>query len=63
MVASVAGVQISIRVPSDALKRADSLRSKVGKDKNVAALGKVTRSTVLKLAMIRGLEQLEREYK
>lgn len=57
------GVQISIRVPKDALKRAETLRSKVAKDKTLAAVGKVTRSTVLRLAFMRGLEALEREYK
>jgi len=39
------------------------LRSKIARDRTVSALGKVTRSTVLKLAMMRGLEVLEIENK
>lgn len=58
-----AGTQISIRVPPDALRRAEALRSKIARDRTVSALGKVTRSTVLKLAMMRGLEVLEIENK
>lgn len=54
--------QITIRVNKDALKRADALARKVAKDSGVAALGRVTRSTVLKLAIARGLEALEAEY-
>lgn len=55
--------QVSIRLPKDVLKRAESLTRRVSKDSSVAALGKVTRSTVLKLAVMRGLEVLEAEYK
>jgi len=58
-----AGMQISIRVPPEALRRAEALRSKIARNRTVLALGKVTRSTVLKLAMMRGLDVLESEHK
>jgi hypothetical protein len=56
-------MQISIRVPPEALRRAEALRSKIARNRTVLALGKVTRSTVLKLAMMRGLDVLESEHK
>jgi predicted DNA-binding protein len=58
-----ASEQISIRVPVEALKRAEALKKPIGKNASIAALGKVTRSTVLKLALIRGLDALEKEYR
>ena len=54
--------QISIRVPKDALKRAERLVPRVARDRNVAALQKVTRATVLKLALVRGLAAMEADY-
>jgi hypothetical protein len=58
-----ADARVSIRVPRDVLKRTEGLRPKIAKDRSVAMLGKVTQSTVLKLALLRGLEALEQEYK
>lgn len=58
-----AGTQIAIRVPPDALRRADTLRPRLARDQTLGALGKVTRSTVLKLAMVEGLAVLEQRYK
>jgi hypothetical protein len=55
--------KLSLRVTADVLKRADALRGPIAKDPNVIPLGQVTQSTVLKLALMRGLAALEAEYK
>jgi hypothetical protein len=57
-----ADARVSIRVPREVMKRAEGLRPRIAKDRSVAMLGKVTQSTVLKLALMRGLDALEREY-
>lgn len=54
--------QIALRVTTDVLDRADALAARVSKDPKMA-LGTVTRSNVLRLALLRGLESLEAEYK
>ena len=54
---------LSVRVSPEVLKRADRLIPKVGRDRAVTAIGNVTRSTVVKLALMRGLDALESEYK
>lgn len=58
-----ADARISIRVPRDIVKRAEAIRPRMAKDRAIATLGKVTPSTVFKLALLRGLEALEAEYK
>lgn len=58
-----ASVQLVIRVQASVAKRADDLKAKVARDRNLSAVGRITRTTVLKLALTRGLEALEQEYK
>jgi hypothetical protein len=58
----VAGPLLSVTVSPDVLKRADRLIPTVGRDSAVTSIGCVTRSTVVNLALMRGLEALEREY-
>lgn len=53
---------LSVRVPPDLLKRADRLVAKLGRDARVTAIGAVSRSTIINLAIVRGLESLEAEY-
>lgn len=60
--AEEAGAQIAVRLPGETIRRMDALRTKLAKDATVGALGRVTRSTVLKLALARGLDALEQEY-
>jgi hypothetical protein len=48
-----------LRLPGEFLTRADKLCAKIGKDPML----RVTRSTVLKMAIARGLDALEQEYK
>lgn len=55
--------KLSLRVTPDVLKRADALRAKVARDAKVIPLGKVTQSTIMKLALIEGLAVLEQRYK
>jgi hypothetical protein len=55
--------KLSLRVTADVLKRADMLRTRIAKNPNVVPLGRVTQSTVLKLALLRGLDALEAEYR
>jgi hypothetical protein len=57
------GTPVSVRVPEDLARRLDKLISKVGKDPDVATLGKVTRSSIVKLALLRGVAALEAEYR
>jgi hypothetical protein len=45
------------------LRRADALIPKLSRTPTLAALGRVTRSTVLKLALMRGLDALEQDHK
>ncbi len=56
---TLSGAQTALRLPSDFLARADKLRVKISRD----PMMKVTRSTVLKMAIGRGLDALEQEYK
>ncbi len=57
------GMTVSARIPAEGVRRIDRLVNKMEKDQSLAALGNVTRSTVVKLALARGLDSLEREYK
>lgn len=52
---------LQLRLPEDILKRLDALTALLQKDPNFRAMGTVTRSTALRLALIRGLEVLEQE--
>jgi len=54
--------QISVWVMAGDLTKADKLVPKLGRDPAVANVGKVTRSTVLRIALSRGLEALTKEY-
>jgi len=53
---------IALRVPPDLLRRADALKGSLARDATLAAvLGRITRTTVLRLALTRGLDLLEQE--
>jgi hypothetical protein len=53
----------SIRLPAAVLDRADVLVAILNRKPSLTALGPVTRSAVLRLAMIEGLDVLERRHK
>jgi hypothetical protein len=54
---------LAVRVSPELLKRADRLIPRLSRDPAVTAIGNVSRSTVVKLALMRGLAALEAEYK
>ena len=53
----------SLRLPADLLSRADVLRPLVAQDEELRAFGRVSRSSVLRLAVLKGLEALEAQYR
>ena len=55
-------VQIAIRVPEELVERADALVEAIAADPELSAFGRVTRSSVLRLALLRGLATLEEEH-
>lgn len=55
-------LQTSIRIPKDFIKRADALARKLARTPRFVALGEMTRSKVLRLAIAIGIEQLEEEH-
>jgi len=54
--------QIALRVSPDVVGRADTLVGRINKNPKMA-VGRVTRSSVLKLALLRGLDVLEGEHR
>lgn len=63
MTPPVPDLSMSLRIPVDALSRADRLAERLAADPRVAALaGKPSRAAVLRLAIVRGLEVLEAEH-
>ena len=57
-----ADATITLRLPRSLRQRAQRLRKRMGQSP-LAAVGQVTESAVLKLALARGLDALEAEYK
>jgi hypothetical protein len=51
-----------LRLTQDLLERADALITIMAADPEVRALGMPTRTAVLRLAIARGLQDLERQY-
>lgn len=51
-----------LRLPPDLVDWADRLVPLVANDQKVAAIGRVTRSSVLRMALVKGLESLEWQY-
>jgi predicted DNA-binding protein len=56
------GVPVSVRIPPELSKRLEKLVPKLAKEPAFTTLGIVTKSSVVKLALLRGVEVLEREY-
>jgi hypothetical protein len=51
-----------IRLPPELVEWADRLVPLVAKDPKVTTLGRVSRSSVLRMALLAGLEALEMQY-
>lgn len=57
-------IATSLRLPQDVLERADRLIPKLQNSPELrAGAGEVTRSVILRLALLRGLDELERSAK
>jgi hypothetical protein len=56
------GVPVTVRIPVELAKRLDRLKPKVGKDATLTTFGRVSRSSIVKLALLRGVAALEAEY-
>jgi hypothetical protein len=50
---------ITLRLPKSFVERADALIAQLAQDEEALLLGRVSRSIVLRLAVLRGLEALE----
>ncbi len=55
-------IYVPVRLPSALVKRLDKLVKPIAADPRMAAFGRVSRSTVIRLAIAEGLTALEREY-
>lgn len=55
------GDQVTLRIPFQWLDRTDALVDRLAMDPNVGAAMTVSRLTVLRVALLRGIEVLERE--
>jgi predicted DNA-binding protein len=55
-------ITTSIRVQPELLDRADALIPYLGKLATAAASGELVRSDVLRIALVKGLEDLERKF-
>jgi hypothetical protein len=53
---------INVRVPREWLARADGLVPALAQDEAVRSIARPSRSTVFRLAVLRGIEALEHEY-
>jgi hypothetical protein len=53
---------VQLRLPQSLIDQADTLIEVLGRDRDLSAAGRITRATVLRLAVARGLEDLAREY-
>lgn len=53
---------LTFRPPADLVARADALVPALDADPEIHAHGRVSRSTVIRLALLRGLASLEAEY-
>jgi hypothetical protein len=55
-------MSIQLRLPASLIKQADALIDVLSRNRDLSAAGRITRATVLRLAVARGLEDLARDY-
>lgn len=53
----------SVRLPADLMARAEALVPLIEKDPELSSFGRVNKSSVVRLALHRGLKNLEEQYK
>lgn len=63
MVSAMANTTTTLRISEDLLSRADELVSWASTRPDLAPTGNATRATIMRAAILRGLESLERERK
>jgi hypothetical protein len=54
---------VQLRLPQSLIEQADALIEALSRDRDLSAAGRITRATVLRLALARGLENLAQEYR
>ncbi len=55
--------KLSLRLEPELRKRVERVRVKMAKDPAFAGLSRITQSAVVRMALLRGLDVLEAEYK
>ena len=53
---------VQLRLPTSLIDQADTLNGVLSRDRDLSAAGRITRATVLRLAVARGLESLANQY-
>jgi hypothetical protein len=53
---------VQLRLPTSLIDQADTLIEVLSRDRDLSAAGRITRATVLRLAVARGLESLANQY-
>jgi hypothetical protein len=56
-------INLALKVGQSVLDRADALRPKIAQDAAYRATGRLSRSAVLRLALLKGLDLLEEDYR
>lgn len=56
------GAPVVVRLPKELLARLDIIRETMTRDRNLGSLGPISRSAIVRLAVIRGIEQIEGEF-
>jgi hypothetical protein len=56
-------MSIQLRLPASLIEQADALIDVLSRDRDLSAAGRITRATVLRLAVARGLDDLERTFR
>jgi hypothetical protein len=55
-------IRTPIRLPVEYIERADNMLDAVAQDPDVNAVGRVTRASVLRMALAKGLKDMEYKY-
>jgi hypothetical protein len=53
---------VQLRLPASLIEQADALIEGLSRNRDLSAAGRITRATVLRLAVARGIESLIQEY-
>ena len=56
------GTPVAVRIPDDLAKQIDRLIPRITKGPTLGTFGRVSRSSIVKLALLRGVAALDQEY-